>query len=171
MGDDRSTDRGRDAREEVPTLAFGFRGEDIHYHLGSRDLTAEFTWVGGARLYPGSIRRWRDGMELTSEEKAKVFQDLLRFIADTGEPTIVVVNRHDPSRAIWETASSAPPGWVTTIEYTSESEQRARERAMFLSTLRAGKGLSIDGVEIRDELQLDAVLDARHRDGGGSRVR
>ena len=171
MGDDRSTDRDWNAREDVPTLAFGLRGEDIHYHLGGRDLTAAFTWVGGGRLYPGSIRSWRDGTELTSAEKADVFQGLLRFIADTGEPAIVVVNRDDPSRAIWETASSAHPGWVTTIEYTSEAEQRARERAMFVSTLRAGKGLSIDGVEIRDERQLDAVLEARRRDGGGSQAR
>jgi hypothetical protein len=161
MGDDRSTD--------VPSIGFGFRGEDIHYHLGGRVLTAGFTWLGGARLYPGSIRSWRDGTELTSEEKAKVCQDLLRFIADVGERAIVVLNRDDPSRAIWETASSTLPGWVTTIEYTSDAEQRARERAMFLSTLRAGKGLSIDGVEIRDERQLDAALEARHRDGGRSR--
>ena len=153
----------RETQQDGPAIAFGFRGEDINYRDHGRALSVGFTWLNGARLYPDSISTWADGTTLTDGEKATVFHDVLQFIAQGRERLIVVINMDDPSRALWEEMSSANGAWVSAIERTSDDEEQARERAMFLSGLRAGKGLSIDGVDIRDERDLDTVLKARRR--------
>ena len=45
----------------------------------------------------------------------------------------------------------------------SDETEFARERDGYLSAVRAGKELSVDGVDIRDERDLDAVLHRRRR--------
>lgn len=138
----------RETQRDGPAIAFGLRGEDINYGDHCRALNIGFTWINGARLYPDSISTWSDGTTLTDGEKATVFRDVLRFVAQGRERSIVVINMDDPSRALWEEISSANGAWVSAIERTSDDEEQGRERAMFLSVLRAGKGLSIDGREI-----------------------
>ena len=142
-------------------ITFGFRGEDVIYQEQDRAIRIAFTWGRGPRLYPESIAKWSDGIALTTQEKRRVFTEVLRFIVRDEPVLTVVVNVDDPSRQLWEEASHAAREGSVAVEYTSDQEEHARERAMFLSTLQAGKGLSIDGLEIRDERTLDRVLDAR----------
>ncbi len=147
----------------APAIAFGFRGEDVDYRRRGLTLSVAFTWIGGPRLYPGSITRWSDGGRLTDEDKSNVFRDVLQFVAREGERPTVVINVDDASRALWDEVCSANAPLVTAVEYTSDDAEHAREREMYLSSLRAGKGLSVDGVEIRDEHDLDAVIKRRQR--------
>jgi hypothetical protein len=150
-------------KASAPAMAFGFRGEDIDYSRHGQTLSVAFTWIGGPRLYPCSITRWSDGSQLTDEDKSGVFRDVLQFVAKEGERPAVVINVDDPSRALWEEICSANAPLVSAVEYTSDDAEHAREREMFLSSLRAGKGLSVDGIEITDEHDLDELMKRRRQ--------
>ena len=75
----------------------------------------------------------------------------------------MIINVDDESKALWEAICSANASLIDAVEYTSDDEDHAREREMYLSSLRAGKGLSVDGVEIRDEHDLDELMNRRRR--------
>ena len=150
-------------RASAPAIAFGFRGEDVNYRRHGRTLSVTFTWIAGPRLHPGGITRWSDGSPLTDEDKSSVFRDILQFIASEGERPTVVINVDDESKALWEATCSANASLINAVEYTSDDEEHAREREMYLSSLRAGRELSVDGVEIRDEHDLDDVMNRRRR--------
>ena len=107
---------GEPSRE--PEISFGFRGEDLNYRRGERALQAGFTWVNGPRLYPDTIRAWRDGTALGAEEQAMVFRDLLAFLVRGGELPIVVIDRDGASRFVWERVAREKPALVSAIEYT-----------------------------------------------------
>jgi hypothetical protein len=150
-------------KASAPAIAFGFRGENVDYRRHDQTLSVTFTWIGGPRLYPGSITGWSDGSPLTDEDRSSVFRDVLQFIALGGERSTVVINVDDPSRALWEDICSANAPLVNAVEYTSDDAEHAREREMYLSSLRAGKGLSVEGIEIKDEHDLDEVMKRRRQ--------
>ena len=145
------------------TISFGFRHEGINYQWQGQSLVLDFTWIGGPKVYPDSIAKWSGGTVLTDDEKITVLREVLQFVAVEEAPPTVVINSDAPSRRLWEQVCSANPALVAAIEYTSDATELARERDMYLSTLRAGNEMSVDGVDIRDEHDLDTVLDRRRR--------
>ena len=148
---------------DAPRISFGFRGEGITYQRHGQRLIVDFTWIGGPKIYPDSIARWSGGIPLTDDEKITVLHDVLQFVTlEEARPT-VVVNSDAPSRTLWEQVCSSNAALVAAIEYTSDEAEFARERDMYLSALRAGRELSVDGVDIRNEHDLDRVLQRRRR--------
>ena len=152
-----------EAREDAPRISFGFRGEGINYQRQSRGLVVDFTWIGGPRVYPDGIAKWSDGTVLTNDEKITILREVLHFVTVEDARPTVVINSDDPSRELWEQVCASNAALVGAIEYTSDEAVFARERDGFLSAVRAGKELSVDGVDIRDERDLDAVLQRRRR--------
>jgi hypothetical protein len=148
---------------DAPRLSFGFRGEGINYQRQGQGLVVDFTWIGGPRVYPDSIAKWSGGTLLTDDEKMTVLHEVLQFVTlEEGRPT-VVVNSDAPSRMLWEQVCSSNAALVAAIEYTWDETEFARERDGYLSAVRAGRELSVDGVDIRDEHDLDTVLQRRRR--------
>jgi hypothetical protein len=144
-------------------ISFGFRGENIEYQREGRSLTVDFTWMRGPRVHPDCIAKWSDGTVLSDDEKIVVLRDILSFVTNEDKPPVVVINSDDPSARLWEQVCSSNPSLVASIEYTSDEAEAARERDTYLSALRSGREFSVDGVDIRDERQLDSVLQRRRR--------
>ncbi|HEY0996544.1 MAG TPA: hypothetical protein VGD77_11185 [Gemmatimonadaceae bacterium] len=139
-------------------LSFGFRGEGITYRLGGRALEVGFSYMGGPRLYAEGIGRWSDGTALTDDEKAEAFQAIVRFVKAAGGKPTVVVNGDDPSAATWERLCADNRRFVAGIERSSDEQQLQLQRSMYLLTLQAGKGLTIDDTRITTEGELDDYL-------------
>jgi hypothetical protein len=148
---------------DAARISFGFRGEGVNYQRQGNRLVVDFTWIGGPRVYPDSITKWSGGSALTDDEKITLFREVLQFVTVEEAPPTVVINSDAPSRTLWEQVCASNAALVAAIEYTSDETERARERDMYLSTLRAGRELSVDGVDIRDEHDLDRVLQRRRR--------
>src|SRR6476469_1803776 len=127
--------------QSKPVIAFGFRDEDVEYRSGDRCVWMTFTWTRGPRVYPAGSVRWTGGDALTDEEKTTVFAEVLRYIAEEDSKPTVIINVDDPSRAVWED----------------------------LRSLRSSGGLSVDGVDIVDEQQLDDLLSARRKGKNSAR--
>src|SRR6476469_4239454 len=155
--------------QSKPVIAFGFRDEDVEYRSGDRCVWMTFTWTRGPRVYPAGSVRWTGGDALTDEEKTTVFAEVLRYIAEEDSKPTVIINVDDPSRAVWEHVCSLNSGFVQAVEYTSDQEQDELEREGYLRSLRSSGGLSVDGVDIVDEQQLDDLLSARRKGKNSAR--
>ncbi|HEX8709435.1 MAG TPA: hypothetical protein VF723_14415 [Pyrinomonadaceae bacterium] len=141
-----------------PKIEFGLRGEDITYRLPDKEMYIQFTWINWPRVYTESMDKWKDGSMLTKEEKKKVFGDVVNFIRRKRKMPIVVINSDDPSKDVWEHLCSLNQPVVKGIEYTSDEEDYRSERSMWLECIKAGKGVVLDGVEVRSEKELDEAM-------------
>ena len=143
-----------------PKLSFGPRGEDIHYSRQGLSAWLGFTWCDGPRIYPDSLKTWEDSTEaIPTQEKDAILRLALAFVnQDGGRPT-VVINRDDPDSSLWLDICNGEASAIEGIEYTSNQEQRQAQKKVYLEVLKAGKGLTINGKEIRNEADLDAVID------------
>jgi hypothetical protein len=141
-----------------PKIEFGFRGEDITYFLQGKEAYISFTWCNGDRVYTDSITEWNDGSSLTNEEKERVFNDVLQFLKRGNRKLIVVINKDDPSRNIWERICSINQSIVSEIEYTSDEENYQFQQNMHLDTLRSGGRIIFGETEVRNEKELDEAL-------------
>ena len=148
-----------------PYISVGSRGEDLTYSLGDKVAYFQYTCLDGGRLYSDSIDGWYRGASFTREERSKIFKDLLDFIND--RTLIVVINNDDPHAEEWRRLCGVYQSQVAEIETTSDKEQQAQERQMYLSVLSAGKALAINDVEIKSEADLDKYLLSQRRDLNG----
>ena len=141
-------------------IEYGHRGEDIFYSLqDGRSILLGFTWANGARIYPHSIKKWggiKD--DITPEEKIRILKDVIAFVNQGGEKPVVNINSNDSDKELWENVCKSESPLIKCIEYTSSEKQAEFERGMFLSVLKAGKGLSIGGRTINNEKELDDYL-------------
>jgi hypothetical protein len=126
-------------------------------------LDLSFTWINGARIYTETIAKWDDGSILTTDEKKRIFIEVIRFVGKKGEKPIIVININDPSRSLWEELCSNNEDLINNIEYTSKEEQYQFERKMYLEFINAGKIVKIDGIEISNEKDLDDFLQKRRK--------
>jgi hypothetical protein len=147
-----------------PKIEYGFRGEGIIYSLLNKSTYLWFTWMNDARIYTETIAKWEDGSILTEEEKTRVFIEVVRFVGKECEKPIIVINIDDPSRSLWEELCSINAVLIKNIEYTSKEEHYQFERKMYLESINAGKKVSIDGIEISSEKDLDDFLQKRRKD-------
>jgi len=141
-------------------IEFGFKGEGLIYRQARRKIYVEFTWVNGSRIYPDEIKKWEDGSKLTQSEKEKVFIDLLNFVGEKRGKPIVVINKDDASKPLWEDLCSSNKSLIEKIEYTSDEEHFQFNRKLGLDALKSGGKIKqiIDGVEIKNEQDLDRAL-------------
>ena len=145
-------------------IEYGFRGEEIIYQSSDKSMEIGFTWINGPRIYTETISKWEDGSILTEDEKKRVFVEIVRFVGKEPEKPIIVMNRDDPSRALWEELCSIIEGLIKNIEYTSKEEQYQFQRKKYLDFIRAGKIVTIEGIEFSNEKELDDFLDRRRKD-------
>ena len=141
-----------------PKIEFGFRGEDITYHLHGKEAYISFTWCNGHRVYTDSITQWKDGTFLTNEEKERIFNDVLHYIKRTRKSLIVVINKDDTSKNIWEHICSINQSIIDKIEYTSDEENYQFQRNNDLNYIKNGGKLTIDRFEIKSEKDLDEAM-------------
>jgi hypothetical protein len=141
-----------------PKIEFGFRGEGITYHLQGKSVEVWYTWLYGSRVYTENLLKWKDGSGLTDDEKMQIMGDIVRFIGQKHEAPTIVINRDDPFGVFWEQFSSTHKSIVKTVEYTSRAAQNDSMRKMYLDFIRAGKAVTLDGVEISSEQDLDKAL-------------
>jgi hypothetical protein len=139
-------------------MKFDSKGEWITYAQHDKEIEVESTWMNGARFYPESIDRWKGGPPLTDGERERVFIDVVNFVKRKNERPIVVINTDDPLKELWERLCSLNQPVIKRVEYTSDEEQYQSERETWLNVMRAGKGLSFNGVEVRNGEELDGEL-------------
>jgi hypothetical protein len=145
-------------------IEFGYRGEDIFYSMqDGRSILFGFTWANGARIYPSSIKKWGGiNEDITSEEKKEILKDVIAFVGQGREKPIVNINSDDFEKELWEGVCKSESSSIQCVEYTSNKKQAGIEREMFLSVLKAGKELTIDGRKIKNEKGLDDYLKERN---------
>ncbi len=105
-----------------------------------------------------ALDKWKDGTFLTNEEKERVFNDLLHYIKRTRKSLIVVINKDDTSKNIWEYICSVNQSIIDKIEYTSDEENYQFQRNNDLNYIKNGGKLTIDGFEIKSEKDLDEAM-------------
>lgn len=148
----------------IPQMSFGSRGGEITYRLHDRELEVGFTYINGSRIYSETIDRWQGGAGLTDQEKEQILGDVVEFIrSQRGGNPIVVINSDDPSSSLWKRVCAQHRAILNGVEYTSDEQQLQFERDMYLEILRSGKGLVIDGTDIRTDQDIDRVLEARRK--------
>ncbi|MDI1242085.1 MAG: hypothetical protein PSX80_09215 [bacterium] len=145
-------------RNKEPRIARGFRGEQIHYKKGGKEIEIDFTWCNGDRLYTETIDHWTGGNRLSDDEKEIVFFDVLNFLSRPLRRTIVVINTDDPSRSLWEELSKLKAKLVREIEYDSFEKQREFRRQMYLDTMQHQNVLVVNNTEITSVEELDRFL-------------
>ena len=160
---DSSRDEKKNSTEPKSKIKYGFRGEDITYQLPDKSIELSFTWGNGNRIYTETIAKWNDGSALAEDEKIRVFNDVVRFVGSDSELPIIVINVDDPSRALWGELCSKNQELIKNIEYTSKEEQFQHERKEYLDFINAGKKITIHGVEISNEKELDEFLQNRRK--------
>lgn len=153
--------RKNKSETKYPKIEYGFRGEDISYQLADKNADISFTWCNGSRIYSDNINKWNNGLVMTNDEKRTVFCDVLHFVKTNRKKPIIVINSDDSSKNLWETLCSENKTDIEMVEYTSNEENYQFERNMYLDFLKAGKILTMDGIEIKTEQDLDKLLRGR----------
>lgn len=141
----------------VPKIEIGSRGEDITYILNDKKLYIGFTPLK-PRINSESIDKWEKGLCLNENEKEKVFFDVIQFINKKYKKLIVIINKDDPSRNLFETLCKKYQKFIKDIEFTSDEEQFQFERNIFLDVLNSGKELAINDTDIKNVQELDKFL-------------
>ena len=140
-------------------LDFGFRGEDITYRLGDRVADVSFTYMQGPRIYTETITSWRGGDLLTGAERRDVLSAAVALVRKERESPVIVINTDDPLAEEWRTICDELRGRIAGVEATSDAEKRAFQKEMFMSFVAIGKGLVVNGMELRTEADVDRMLD------------
>ena len=154
---------GGRVESNVPELEFGNRGEDVIYRLPGKEIYVVSTWLEGRRVYTEDIDKWQDGSPLSEEEEKKIFSDVLHFLGRKGEPPLVVINTDDPLKDLWEQMCSLNQSLIKGIEYTSDEVHFQNEREMWLGLIKAGQTVTLEGVEVRTENELDEVMQKQRK--------
>ena len=157
-------DPGRASPPEIPAgspprLTFGFRGEDITYSVGGRTAEVGFTYIRGPRIYTDTIREWDDGTRLTPAERRDVLQRCITLVRKARERPTIVINADDPLAAEWRAMCEEFSADIDHVETTSDADTRAFQKKMFMDILAAGKGVTVDGVPLRTEEEIDRYVE------------
>jgi hypothetical protein len=144
-------------------IEFGFRGENLIYHRTNRVIEVTFTFINGFRIYTDDIKKWKDGSALIESEQEKVFNDLIIFINEERGKPVIVINKDDPSKNLWERLCKENQSLIGKSEYTSDEEGFQFRQKMFLDILKHGKKLKINDVEIANEKDLDKTMERLKR--------
>jgi hypothetical protein len=139
-------------------IEFGFRGENIKYQDNEKTVEITFTWMNGPRLDTDTIDRWKDGSEISDNEKKEIFRNTLQFISTRFPKSIIEINKDDKSRNIWEESCTSMSSLIENIEYTSDEERYQIMKHNYLETMKRTK-IIINGQQIEDEKQLDIALE------------
>lgn len=112
------------------------RGEEIEYKSGDKLLFADRTFIKGSRFYPISVKQWNDGTQLSDEECAKAFIDIVDFLRQKEQNPIIVINRDDERMKLWYSLCNERK---LEIEWTSNLEIERRDYEGYLRFFENGQ--------------------------------
>jgi len=138
-----------------PQLEFGFRGEDIAYRDGDREVDIAFTYGKGPRIFTDSIQVWKDGASFTDAQRREVLGRAVAFVRAKRERPIVVVNVDDAAAAAWMSICDELRGEIDSVETDSDAQKRAFLKKTLMGGLAAGKGWIVDGTRLSTEEEID----------------
>jgi hypothetical protein len=126
------------------------RGEEMLYSDGEVELSLVRTYSDGHRLFCDSISGVRDGLVLPFEKRRQIIEDLCDYFDTKNRPSIFVIDEADRDRQALELLfrDLISQGNKISVEYDSAAKREMARDDMYISTLKAGKKLSINGVEI-----------------------
>jgi hypothetical protein len=126
------------------------RGEEVLYSDGDIELSLERTYFDGHRLYCNSIIRVRGGHDLPFKKRRQIIENLCEYFDTKNKPSIFVLDEADKDRQALERLFKdlISQGNKLSVEYDSVAKREKAKDDMYISILKAGKKLSINGVEI-----------------------
>lgn len=126
------------------------RGEEMVYADGEVELHLERTYCNGHRLYCDNTSGV-NGPALAFGKRRELILNLCEFFNTKDAPTIFVLDEADKDRHQLEMlfTNLLSQGHKVSVEYDSVEKRDQVFDEMHLSILRAGKKLSINGVEIK----------------------
>jgi hypothetical protein len=142
-----------------PHLEFGFRGEDITYRAVGGEAEISFTYIRGPRIYTDSMKGWKDGRPFTAAERREILGHTVAFVRKQRELPTIVVNVDDPLAAEWFAICEEMRGAIAGVERTSDQDYRDTQKKMMMGFLKAGKGVTANGMHLRTEEDVDRFLD------------
>lgn len=142
-----------------PHLEFGFRGEDITYRAASGEAEISFTYMRGPRIYTDSMKGWKDGRPFTAAERREILGHTVAFVRKQREVPTIVVNVDDPLAAEWFAICEEMQRAIAGVERISDQYYRDTQKKMMMGFLKAGKGVTANGMHLRTEEDVDRFID------------
>jgi hypothetical protein len=126
------------------------RGEEVRYSDGDIELSLERTYGDGHRLFCNSIIRVRGEPVLPFIKRRQIIENLCDYFDTKNEPSIFVLDEADKDRQALERLFKdlISQGHKLSVEYDSAAKREKAKDDMYISVLKAGKKLSINGVDI-----------------------
>jgi len=126
------------------------RGEEISYSDGDIELSLDRTYCEGHRLFCDSTIGVRDGLVLPFKKRRQIIENLCDYFDTKNEPSIFVLDEADKDRQALEQLFKdlISQGNKLSVEYDSAAKREKAKDDEYIGILKAGKKLSIYGVEI-----------------------
>lgn len=126
------------------------RGEDMVYRDGEGEVPLQRTYMNGHRLYCADTSGDGFGAALPFARRRRIIENLCEHFKTRSSETIFVLDVRDKDRAalqaLFEGLRAA--GHRIRVESDSAERRQASDDEMWLGWLRAGKTLTMDGVDI-----------------------
>jgi hypothetical protein len=126
------------------------RGEELLYSDGDIELTLDRTYCDGHRLFCDSTIGGRGGPVIPFKKRRQIIENLCDYFDTKNVPVIFVLDEADKDRKALERLFKdlISQGNELSVEYDSAAKREKDKDDMYISILKAGKKLSINGVEI-----------------------
>ena len=126
------------------------RGEVILYRDGDMELMLDRTYCDGHRLFCDSTSGVRGGPVLPFIKRSQIIENLCDYFDTKNKPSIFVLDEADKDRQALERLfmDLISQGNKLSVEYDSAAKREKARDDMYIGVLKAGKKISIHGVEI-----------------------
>lgn len=126
------------------------RGEEMLYSDGDIELSLDRTYCDGHRLFCDSIVGVRGGPALPFTKRRQIIENLCDYFDTKNKASIFVLDVADKDRHALERLFKdlISLGNKLSVEYDSAAKREKAKDDMYIRILKAGKKLSINGVEI-----------------------
>ena len=126
------------------------RGEEMLYRDGDIELLLERTYCDGHRLFFDSTSGVRGGPVLPFIQRRRIIENLCDFFDTKNKPTIFVLDEADKDRKALEQLFKDLVSLGNSFLWNSTAPLNSEKAIddMYIGVLKAGKKISIHGVEI-----------------------
>ena len=126
------------------------RGEDMLYSDSELELNLQRTYCNGHRLYCNDTSGECGWPALPFAKRREIIENLCEYFNTKKEPSTFVLDEADKDRIELELLFSnlIAEGHKITVEYDSAKRREQAQDEMYISTLKAGKKISLNGQQI-----------------------
>ena len=126
------------------------RGEEMLYTDSDIELLLTRTYCDGHRLFCESTTGVHNGLVLPFNKRRQIIENLCEFFDTKNKPSIFVIDEADKDLQALERLFKdlISQGNKLSLEYDSAGKREKAKDDMYIGILKAGKKLSIHGVEI-----------------------